>query len=130
MAEHYHVHIDVLVNERSLTVPANIGVDPINGAMTGLHTHTPDGVVHVEAAENGQVFTLGQVFTQWDVRLADDQLGARRATGGNDLSVYVNGQQINSDLAMIRLADGQQITVVFAAAGQPSDIPTAYDFDG
>lgn len=40
----------------------------------------------------GQPFTLGQLFTQWDVRLSEDQLGSLTATADQPLKVYVNGE--------------------------------------
>jgi len=127
-AEHYHVHVDVLVDGQPVAVPANIGVDPSSGAMTGLHTHTPDGVVHIEASATGQTFTVGQLFTQWDVKLTDGQLGSLRTDGDNELAVYVDGDRTTGDIATTPLADRQQITVVYGPKAEPVDVPTSYDF--
>ncbi len=127
-AEHYHLHVDVLVDGQPVAVPANIGVDASTGAMTGLHTHTPDGIVHIEASTEGQTFTLGQLFTQWDVKLTDDQLGSLRTDGDDELAAYVNGDRVTDDIATTPLADHQQITVVYGPSGDPVDIPTSYDF--
>lgn len=128
MAEHYHVHLDVLVDGKPVAVPANIGVDPTSGAMSYLHTHTPDGIVHIEAGEKGQPFTLGQLFTQWDVRLSATRLGALEATGGNSLAVYVNGIKVPGNPAELRLRPQQQIALVYGSADQKVDVPSSYDF--
>lgn len=64
MAEHYHPQLRVVVNSTEVQVPANIGVDPTTGAMSALHTHELDGTIHIEADTAGEVFTLGQLFTQ------------------------------------------------------------------
>jgi hypothetical protein len=98
-AEHYHVHLDVLVNGKAITVPANVGVDQSSGQMSYLHTHTPDGIVHIEAGRAGQRFTLGQLFTEWNVRLTATQLGAMKAGGDNTLALYVNGKRVPGDPA-------------------------------
>ena len=45
----------------------NIGVDPTTGAMSAVHTHEGDGTIHIEADTDGEMFTLGQLFTQWGV---------------------------------------------------------------
>lgn len=127
-AEHYHVHLDILVDGKPVSVPANIGVDPTTGAMSYLHTHTPDGLVHIEAGTRGQPFTLGQLFTQWDVRLAPTRLGGLRAGGGNRLAVYVNGKQVGGDPALVRLRPRQQITLVYGPADQEVDVPSSYHF--
>ena len=128
MAEHYHLHVDVLVNGEAVPVPANIGVDPSSGAMSYLHTHTPDGLVHIEAGTNGQPFTLGQLFTEWNVRLTPTQIGGLTATEGNTLTLYVNGKQVPGDPAQLRLASHQQVALVYGPAGQKVDVPATYDF--
>ena len=128
MAEHYHAHLDVLVNGQPVPVPANLGVDQTTGAMTYLHTHTPDGLLHVEAGTSGQPFTLGQLFTQWNVRLSADQVGSLRAGDGNALRLFVNGKQVTGNPALARLRPQQQLTLVYGPAGQKVDVPDSYDF--
>lgn len=64
-AEHYHPHLRILANGTEVPVPPNIGVDPATGAMSAVHTHEADGTIHIEAATAGEVFTLGQLFTEW-----------------------------------------------------------------
>lgn len=127
-AEHYHAHLDVLVNGQAVPVPPNIGVDPSSGLMTGLHTHTPDGVVHIEAARTGQPFTLGQLFTEWNVRLAATQLGGLAVSGNNTLTLYVNGSKVSANPATLRLEPRQQITPVYGPADQEVSVPDSYDF--
>lgn len=127
-AEHYHVHLDVLANGRPVPVPAGIGVDAATGAMTYLHTHTPDGVVHIEAGRVGQPFTLGQLFTEWDVRLSATQLGGLRTGPGRALTAYVNGVEVRGDPARLRLAPHQQIALVYGPTDQVVDVPSTYAF--
>lgn len=93
-------------------VPANLGVNPAGGQMSAVHTHTSDGVIHIEAAHSGQVFTLGQLFTEWDVALGPGQLGAQRGTG--TLSVIADGKAYPGDPALLRLAPDQRITLIYA----------------
>ncbi len=111
MAEHYHPVLKVLVNGKPVTVPANIGVDPATGAMSGLHTHTADGVIHVEAEETSETFTLGQFFTEWDVTLGTDQIGDVHARKAGAVSVTVNGTPYDGDPAELQLEPDQQIEV-------------------
>lgn len=75
MAEHYHPQVQVNIGDQPVPVPANIGVDPATGAMSAVHTHTVDGTIHIEAATSGEVFTLGQLFIQWGVRLSSTHIG-------------------------------------------------------
>lgn len=68
-AEHYHPHVRIIVDGAEVPVASNIGVDPATGAMSALHTHDGDGTIHIEADTEGEVFTLGQLFVQWGVKL-------------------------------------------------------------
>lgn len=111
MAEHYHPQLEVIINGDEVRVPANIGVDPATGAMSALHTHTTDGQIHVEADVAGEVFTLGQLFTEWGVKLGSDQIGGERAKAGDAVTVTSNGEPYTGDPAELRLEPNQQIVV-------------------
>ncbi len=111
MAEHYHPQLRVTVDGGEVGVPANIGVDPATGAMTALHTHTADGVLHVEADTAGQVFTLGQLFTQWGVKLSPEQIGGVHAKAGETVTVTSNGSPYRGDPAELPLQPDQQIVI-------------------
>jgi hypothetical protein len=128
MAEHYHAHLDVIVNGESVPVPAELGVDGATGDMAYLHTHDPSGLVHVEAGTKGQPFSLGQLFTLWNVRLDEAQLGALRTSDGNTLTLYVNGQKVPGNPSMLQLAPYQQIALVYGPEGQDVDVPDSYNF--
>ncbi len=127
-AEHYHVHLDVIVNGEPVPVPGNLGVDAATGAMSYLHTHDPGGVVHIEAGRAGQTFTLGQLFTQWDVRLTAAQVGGLHAEGGNTLAAYVDGRKVTGNPARLRLAPHQEIALVYGASDQSVTVPSSYPF--
>lgn len=129
-ADHYHVHLDVLVNGTAVPIAANIGVDPGSGAMSGLHTHDASGIIHIEAARKNEPFTLGQLFTEWDVKLTPTQLGALTAAGPDLLRVFVNGQQASGDPAAIVLHAHQEIALVYGPATAKIDVPRGFDFHG
>jgi hypothetical protein len=42
-------------------------------------------------------FTLGQLFTDWNVRLTTTQVGALKTTGANMLATYVNGRKVSGN---------------------------------
>lgn len=129
-ADHYHAHLDVIADGKPVQVLEGIGLDPANGAMSGLHTHSADGVIHVEASAKGQPFTLGQLFTQWNVRLTPDQIGSMRAGSGKSLKAFVNGKEVKGNPAMIRLAARQQIALMFGSEDSPVKPPASFDFGG
>ncbi len=128
-AEHYHAHLDVLIDGQPLRVLANIGIDASSQQMSAVHTHTPDGVIHIEAGTKGQPFTLGQVFTEWNVRLSADQIGSLKADSTNSLTAYVNGKKAAGNPAMIRLAPHQEIAIVYGPKDAKVKVPATFTFE-
>ena len=110
-AEHYHPHLSISINGTAVPVPPNIGVDPTTGAMSALHTHEGDGTIHIEADTRGEVFTLGQLFTEWGVALSATQVGGVRAEKGERVTVTSNGAPVTGDPGDLRLEPDQQIVV-------------------
>jgi hypothetical protein len=108
-AEHYHPHVRIIINSNEVQVPANIGVDPATGAMSAVHTHTSDGTIHIEAATVGEVFTLGQLFIEWGVKLTPTQIGGVHAKDGQ--TVTSNGKPVVGDPINLRLQPDQKIVL-------------------
>jgi hypothetical protein len=111
MAEHYHPHLRIIINGSEVLVPANIGVDPANGAMSDLHTHETDGTIHIESDRAGEVFTLGQLFIQWGVKLTPTQIGGVQAKDGQKVTVTNNGSPVAGDPMNLVLRPDQKIVL-------------------
>ena len=109
MAEHYHPQLSIIINGNEMPVPGNIGVDPATGAMSAMHTHEADGTVHIEADTKGEVFTLGQLFTQWGVKLTPTQIGGVRTEPGEKVELTSNGEPVAGDPMGLRLEPEQRI---------------------
>jgi hypothetical protein len=143
---HVHAHLDVFVNGDPVTVPAGIGIDIDNPSVkryeaddgsTGyggidppcatpcispLHTHYADGVLHTEAKQD-QFNTLGEFFTEWNVRLDSRCVGGscRPAT---PITIYVDGSPVSGDPRAIKLEDKREIAIVIAKP--PANIPSSF----
>ena len=111
MAEHYHPQLRIIIHGNEVQVPANIGVDPATGAMSAVHTHQPDGTIHIEGDTVGEVFTLGQLFTEWGVKLTPTQIGGVQAEGGQKVMVTSNGAPVAGDPMNLRLQPDQKIVL-------------------
>ncbi|MEO7943503.1 MAG: hypothetical protein ABIR34_08895 [Marmoricola sp.] len=109
MAEHYHPLLRTVINGVEITLPANIGVDPSTGAMSAVHTHEEDGTIHIEADKSGEVFTLGQLFTQWGVKLTPTQIGGVQAKPGQKVTLTSDGTPVAGDPMDLRLKPEQEI---------------------
>jgi hypothetical protein len=128
-AKHFHAHLDVLVNGKPIEVPANLGVDPGQQAMSELHTHDTRGVLHIEAPTANKRYNLGQVFKTWQVTLSATQLGGLNADGTNTLTAYVDGKKQTGDPAAIELTQRRQIALVYGPADAKVNVPSTYKFE-
>ena len=123
LAFHIHEHLDLWVNGRKVTVPAEIGLDRFSFQpfVTELHTHDASGVIHVESAKRIP-YTLGQLFGEWGVTLSARCVG--RYCGS--LHWWVNGKPRAGDPANLVLAPHQEIAV--ALGRRPARVPRSYAF--
>lgn len=120
---HIHQHLDIFVDGKPVSVPAEIGMNERAGFISPVHTHEPNTIIHVESPKV-QDFTLGQFFDVWGVRLTDQCMGGYCNTGDKTLKVYVNGNPRD-----IKLEDRQEITVTYGTSSElPNPIPSTYAF--
>lgn len=110
-AEHYHPRLRILIDGTEVPVAPNIGVDPTTGAMSAVHTHEGDGIIHIEADAAGEEFTLGQLFIEWGVKLTPTQVGGVKAQQGQELMLTSNGEPVSGDPMDLRLEPEQQIVL-------------------
>ena len=138
---HYHAHLDVIVDGRPQPVPAGLGIvlvnkdgsqpassrlEQLDAASTTvtyspLHTHDVSGVIHIESPTKTD-YTLGELFTEWQVPLAPGQVG--QYTSG--VAVYVDGAPYAGDPRALAFAPHQEIAVVVGQT--PPTIPSSYTF--
>jgi hypothetical protein len=120
LAFHIHQHLDIFVDGKPVAggVPQGIGIND-DSYITELHTHSPDGIVHVESARKLD-FTLGQFFAEWGVFLNGRCVGAYC----NGLKWYVNGVRQTGNPQRLVLKDHQEIAIVVGKA--PKKIPSTF----
>ncbi|MCX2750107.1 hypothetical protein OOZ51_20190 [Arthrobacter sp. MI7-26] len=128
-AEHYHAHLDVLVDGKPVTVPAEIGfsfgTDGRPNGISALHTHDTSGILHIEAPTAGLKYTLGQALTEWGVLDGKDATGAPHGgTGG--WTAYVNGSKQDVPVTDVVLKAHDEVVLSFGSA--PSPLPSSYAF--
>ncbi len=142
LIHHVHSHLDVFVNGARVIVPAGIGInirDPgvkrfkapdgstayggiqlcSKPCISPLHTHDDTGILHTESA-SAVPNRLGQLFTEWGVRLS------RACVGGYcrhvSIQIFVNGKRYSNDPRTILLTNHKEIAVVIGT--QPKTIPS------
>jgi hypothetical protein len=87
LAYHIHAHLSVFANGQPRPVPGGIGIpgSQVENTAQGpvaaggqciywLHTHAPDGVIHVESPTK-RIYTLGDLFDIWHQPLSSNVVG-------------------------------------------------------
>jgi len=112
---HIHQHLTILDRGHPVNIPADVGQVPAHQCLYWLHTHTLDGIIHIEAPLN-RSFTLGDFFTIWGQPLDRTEAASARASKGQRLKVWVNGTPYTGDPRAIKLASHTDIVI---EAGPP-----------
>lgn len=128
LAEHFHAHLDVIVNGKPTPVPGNLGIDLTSRQLAELHTHDSSGILHIEAPDTTHKYVLGQLFAEWDVRLDASHLGSLTTGNGKQLAAYVNGKRVSGNPADIQLKKHEEIALVYGAPGAKVTVPKSYTF--
>ena len=136
---HVHAHLAIYVDGVASEVPYGIGIgEPHEVIQTSdggpyvsrgscfswLHTHTPDGIIHIEAPIP-RSFTLGDFFAVWGEPLSSSQVG----DAYGPITAYLDGTLVDGDPADIPLWDKYviQLNVRSDVAPQPYTFPSRYD---
>src|SRR6266566_3501100 len=103
-----------------------VGIAPDGSCFYWLHTHSNDGVIHIEAP-SGRSFTLGNFLDIWGKRFA--QLGYPSELDQSDgWQAYINGKPFAGDFHTIPLQAHTLITLAYHSPGVKPD--TTYDWNG
>jgi hypothetical protein len=125
--EHYHAHLDVIVDGSSVVVPTATGIDLENARISPVHTHDTTGVIHIESP-NAAAYTLGQFFAEWAVRLNATCIADLCSGADRQMVVTVNGKPFVGDPASIVFTRHEQISISSGKPGTQPPLPTSYDF--
>ena len=112
---HIHQHLVIFDHGKQVAIPPNVGQVPAAGCLYWLHTHTPDGIIHIEAPLD-RSFTLGDFFTVWGQPLSRTRAAAAAAEKGARLRVWVDGTAYTGDPRAIPLRSHTDIVI---EAGPP-----------
>ncbi|MBY0110989.1 hypothetical protein K2Y00_03250 [Patescibacteria group bacterium] len=91
----YHVHpeLTIIVNNERVLIPANVGIS--SSCMQALHTHTADGVIHIEAPVK-QDFTVGDFFANWQQPFSATQILGNAVDDSTKITMTVNGKEVDT----------------------------------
>jgi hypothetical protein len=132
---HIHSHLTIFINGAQKQVPAGIGIPGSQPQQTSqgpvaaggsclywLHTHAPDGIIHVESPIH-RTYTLGNFFDEWGQPLGTSQLGPVK---GHVVVIY-NGKVYKGNPRNVPLNAHAQIQL---EVGKPLIAPQTITFPG
>ena len=118
---HIHQHLLILDHGTPVSVPPNVGRPFSGDCLYWLHTHTPDGVIHIESPSN-RTFTLGDFFAIWGQPLSTTHAATAVAKTGR-LKVFVDGKAYAGDPTKIPLNAHTDIVI---ESGPPFPAPPKF----
>ena len=100
LAYHIHAHLAVFKNGQPYQLPAGVGIPGSVAEQTNegpvaaggkcyywLHTHTTDGVIHIESPTK-TIYTLGDFFDEWHQPLSSTAVAGLHGA----ITAFVNGK--------------------------------------
>ena len=99
------------MNGKQVAVPQGIGIAPDHSCLYWLHTHTSDGVIHIEFPKQGSP-TLGNFLDIWGQSF--NSLGFQNELASSaDWTVYVNGKKVTENFNQLVFQPHQVITIAY-----------------
>jgi hypothetical protein len=118
---HIHQHLSLYAHGKPVTVPALIGIPPMGSCLYWVHTHTPDGIIHIESPVYRD-FDLGDFFDIWGQPLSTTNVAGMHVPKGQ-VRAYVNGRRFMANPRSIPLTLHADIVL---EAGPPFFTPKPF----
>src|SRR5262245_47029737 len=119
---HTHQHLVILDRGVPVPIPPNVGQPVVRRCIYWVHTHTPDGIIHIEAPMD-RSFTLADFFRIWAQPLSRTAAATAHADKGTTLKVWLDGKPYTKDPGSIPLTAHADIVI---EAGPPFPKPPRF----
>jgi hypothetical protein len=107
---HIHQHLVIFDHGKEVAIPRNVGQPAARPCIYWLHTHTPDGIIHIEAPKD-RSFTLSDFFLVWGQPLSKSAAATARVGTGGSMKVWVDGNPYAGDPRAIPLKPHTDIVI-------------------
>jgi hypothetical protein len=111
VAMHIHPHLTILDHGKPVGIPEDVGRPLAAQCFYWLHTHTPDGIIHVESPKIRE-FTLGEFFAVWGQPLGSHDVAGAKPKGGEKIVIFVDGEPYAGDPRKIEFAQHLDIDIL------------------
>jgi hypothetical protein len=128
LAYHIHAHLTMYINGKTYPIPKGISIAADGSCIYWMHTHTNDGIIHIEAPENRNL-SLDDFLNIWYKDFPKLTPPPQLSQPG--WKIYINGK-LRADLTAsplhieLPLASHNIVTMEFGTPNPPPD--TIYVF--
>lgn len=127
---HIHVHLTVYIQGKLVSIPQGIGIAPDGSCFYWMHTHTNDGIIHIEAPQQLHNLALDDFLTIWQQGFANLNfpLEMTQSTGWQ---IFVNGKPFNGMVTSplqteVPLHSHDVVTMEYGSPNPPPDMFYAF----
>jgi hypothetical protein len=123
---HIHAHLTVYINGKRVAIPKGIGIAPNGSCFYWLHTHTADGIIHIEAPQQLHNLALDDFLTIWQQGFS--QLGfPQELTQTTGWKIFINGKPFKGSVTSpltteVPLASHDAVTLEYGSNNPPPDV--------
>ena len=121
---HIHAHVTIYIRGKRVAIPRGIGIAPDGSCYYWIHTHTDDGIIHIEAPQKLPNLALDDFLTVWHDGFAKLNFPPElmQSTGWK---IFVNGKPFSGVitsplLTEVPLASHDVVTLEY---GSPNPLP-------
>lgn len=119
---HIHQHLAIFDHGKPVPIPSDVGRPLVGQCLYWVHTHTPDGIIHIESPAF-KTFTLGDLFDIWGELLTSTDVAGAKPRKGEKVVVWVDGSRYNGNPRAIELTNHLDITI---DVGPPQKKPAPF----
>ena len=96
---HYHLHLNITIDENRIEIPMNIGFEKDSEGNTiflhPIHTYDNSGKIHVETTKNATA-KLGFFFDIWEKDFTENKILNYTSDNNYIIEIYINGNKIDT----------------------------------
>jgi hypothetical protein len=108
--EHIHQHVQIFDHGKPVPIPDDVGRPIVGQCFYWIHTHTPDGIIHVESPAF-RTFTLANLFDIWGQPLTRTDVAGAKPKKNERIVAWVDGSRYAADPRTIELTQHRDITI-------------------
>lgn len=127
-AYHVHAHVSIWINGQLWLIPQYTGIAPDGSCFYWLHTHNPDGIIHIEAPAKTTP-TFGNFLDIWDSHFSTLGSGYPiQLADPSNWKVWIDGKPYSGNFRNIPLQAHELITLAYNSPNVKPD--TTYAWNG